>query len=117
MYMYVYIYMDEGGNVLALMGSVATSEGAPSSLDILSAWSDVLFVPPRRGGASHEQMCDLGIMGMWHSRVPQNHHDLHHLLGWKYVHILLGATPRIANVGVHGLVYSCSSMSQVEPLV
>ena len=34
------------------------------------------FCSPRRGGASHEQICDFGIMGMWYSRVPQNHHDL-----------------------------------------
>ena len=33
-------------------------------------------------------MCDFGIMGMWHSRVPHNHHDLHPLLGWKDTHIL-----------------------------
>ena len=36
---------------------------------------------PRRGGASHEQLCDFGIMGMWYSRVPQNHHNLHPFLG------------------------------------
>ena len=29
----------------------------------------VLLCAPRRGGASHEQICDLGIMGMWYSRV------------------------------------------------
>ena len=43
---------------------------------------------PRRGGASHEQICDFGIMGMWHLRVPKNHHDLHPLPGWTHMHIL-----------------------------
>ena len=32
---------------------------------------------PSMVGASHEQICDFGIMGLWHSRVPQDHHDLH----------------------------------------
>ena len=48
----------------------------------------VFFFPPRRGGASHVQMGDFGIMEMWYSRVPQNHHDLQPLLGWKDMHIL-----------------------------
>ena len=48
-------------------------------------WSDVFLFPPRRGGASHEQMCDLGII---HGNVvltstQQKKHDLHPLLGWK----------------------------------
>ena len=30
-------------------------------------------------------------MGMWYSRVPKNHHDLHPLLGWKDMHILVYA--------------------------
>ena len=32
---------------------------------------------PGRGGASREQISHLGITGMWYSRVPQDHHDLH----------------------------------------
>ena len=59
--------------------------GLPRAADRASQMQ--LFFPPRRGGASHEQMCDFGIMGMWYSRVPQNHHDLHPLLGWKDMHI------------------------------
>ena len=65
-------------------------------------WSDVLFFPPRRGGARHEQTCDFGIMGMWYSRVPQNHHDLHPLLGWKDMHILIGGSPDLALEGARG---------------
>ena len=42
----------------------------------------------RRGGASHEQICDSGLLGMWYSRVPRNHHDLHHLPGWRYMYVL-----------------------------
>ena len=49
---------------------------------------DVLFFPPRRGGASHEQMCDFGIVEMRHSGLPQNHHDLYPLLWWKDMHII-----------------------------
>ena len=58
--------------------------------------SDVLLFPPRRGGASHEQVWDFGILGMWYSRVPQNHHDLHPLLGWKDLHVLRGTMRRDA---------------------
>ena len=29
------------------------------------------YVHPGGVVASHEQLCDFGIMGMWYSRVPQ----------------------------------------------
>ena len=54
----------------------------------VSQSSDVVFFPPRRNGASQEQMCDFEMVGMWDSRVPQDHHDLHSLLGWKDMHFL-----------------------------
>ena len=36
-------------------------------------------------------MCDFWNNGseMWYSRVPQNHHDLDPLLGWKYIYIYI----------------------------
>ena len=42
----------------------------------------------RPGGVGQvsEQMCDFEIMGRWYSRVPQNHHGLHRLLGRKDMH-------------------------------
>ena len=50
---------------------------------------DALLCAPRRGGASLEQICGLGLMGMWYSHeYPRNHHDLHFLAGWTYMHIL-----------------------------
>ena len=49
--------------------------------------AEVCLCPARRSGASHERICDFGIMGVWYSRVPRNRHDLHPLPGWTHTHI------------------------------
>ena len=73
-YIYIYIYIYTG---------YPRAAGCGRQHRAVQWCSDVLFLSPRRCGASREQMRDFGVMGMWYSRVRQNHNDLHLLLGWK----------------------------------
>ena len=51
------------------------------------------YVHPGGVGASHEQVCGFGTVGMWYEYL-KSHHDLHPLPEWTYVHILINLEPK-----------------------
>ena len=61
---YIYIYMYRHGGKIQVR-SRGQGQGSTFRSD-----DTCIFTYTQEGGASHERICDSGVVGMWYSRVP-----------------------------------------------